>query len=80
MPESAREGRPTVVGYDGSTFTVGDRVELHPSTDTWMQGARFGTVAHITQATTSRKFRCRVTLDASPDRRCVLNAYNLRRA
>lgn len=34
----------TVDGYDGSTYTVGDRVEIHPGTDLWMMGARFGTV------------------------------------
>lgn len=25
-------------------FKVGDRVQLHPATDLWMRGARFGTV------------------------------------
>jgi len=28
-------------------FSVGDRVELHPATDMWMRGARFGTVVKI---------------------------------
>lgn len=26
------------------TFEPGDRVELHPGCDLWMQGARFGTI------------------------------------
>ena len=26
------------------SFKPGDRVELHPATDLWMRGARFGTV------------------------------------
>ena len=28
-------------------FTVGDRVELHPATDRWMRGDRFGTVSKL---------------------------------
>ena len=32
------------IGYDGSTIKVGDRVEIHPGTDLWMMGARYGTV------------------------------------
>lgn len=31
-------------GYDGSVYNIGSRVELHPGTDLWMRGARFGTV------------------------------------
>lgn len=31
-------------GYDGSQYTLGSRVELHPGCDLWMQGARYGTV------------------------------------
>lgn len=34
-------------GYDGHAFTVGHRVEIHPSTDLWMRGARFGTVKRL---------------------------------
>lgn len=33
----------TLYGYDGREIRTGDRVELHPSTDLWMRGARFGT-------------------------------------
>ena len=36
-----------VFGYDESAIRVGDRVELHPGTDLWMAGARFGTVVRM---------------------------------
>lgn len=44
-------------------FTVGDRVELHPATDRWMRGDRFGTVAKL-----GRRY-VHVTLDRSGDTR-----------
>ena len=28
-------------------FTIGQRVESHPATDTWMRGNRYGTVSKI---------------------------------
>ena len=31
-----------VTGFDGKIIKTGDRVELHPACDLWMQGARFG--------------------------------------
>jgi len=39
-------------GYDGNGYNVGDRVELHPSTDLWMRGARYGDVLDV-----ARKWR-----------------------
>jgi hypothetical protein len=36
--------KATATGYDGNGYCVGDRVELHPATDLWMRGARYGTV------------------------------------
>lgn len=48
----------TVPGFDGASFSVGDRVELHPSTDLWMRGARFGTVTRIHHD--ARKVRVKV--------------------
>jgi hypothetical protein len=33
--------------YTLADFKVGDRVELHPATDMWMRGARFGTVTKV---------------------------------
>ncbi len=29
------------------TFKVGDRVQLHPATDLWMRGARYGTIEKL---------------------------------
>lgn len=55
----------TVYGYDGNGYTVGDRVELHPGTDLWMRGARFGQVVRIS---CTPRDRVRVTLDAMPGR------------
>lgn len=34
----------SVTGYDGLAYGLGDRVELHPATDLWMQGARYADV------------------------------------
>lgn len=28
-------------------FKVGDRIELHPATDNWMRGLRYGTVTRV---------------------------------
>jgi|GEM_PF-4058761 len=33
--------------FELRNFQVGNRVELHPATDLWMRGARFGAVAAI---------------------------------
>jgi hypothetical protein len=35
---------PTTITGD---FVIGDRVELHPCTDLWMRGARYGCVVAI---------------------------------
>ena len=34
----------------GFYVSIGDRVELHPATDRWMMGDRFGEVVGITDA------------------------------
>jgi len=60
------ETTETVYGYDGLGYTTGDRVELHPGTDLWMRGARYGVVVGIA-ATTATKVRVR--LDAYPGRK-----------
>ena len=44
-------------------FKVGDRVELHPATDRWIRGDRFGTVSKI-----GRRY-VHVKLDRSGDTR-----------
>lgn len=58
--------KPTFYGYDGNGYTIGDRVELHPSTDLWMRGARFGTV--IGSSLTPND-RVKVELDKLPARK-----------
>jgi hypothetical protein len=30
-------------------FSVGDRIQLHPATDAWMMGDRFGQIRKVTQ-------------------------------
>jgi len=63
------QGRETMTnarvctGYDGSTYVVGDRVELHPGSDLWMQGARYGDVID-----TPTRDCVTVRLDVAPDR------------
>ncbi len=49
-------------GYDGTAISEGDRVELHPGTDLWMRGARFGTVERVSPR------GCYVRLDRLPAR------------
>lgn len=55
----------TVYGYDGNGYTVGDRVELHPGTDLWMRGARYGVVVGMSSTPNDR---VKVKLDAFPNR------------
>ena len=59
-----RNGKRVFVGYDGSTYHVGDRVELHPACDCWMRGARYGTVTGKTKFSDY----VRVRLDVIPKR------------
>lgn len=47
-------------------FTPGERIELHPATDMWMRGARFGDVIKELPATVTRPARVRVKLDKWP--------------
>lgn len=34
-------------GYTVGEFRIGMRVEMHPATDLWMMGARFGDVVKV---------------------------------
>jgi len=52
-----------MTGYDGNGYDVGDRVELHPGSDLWMRGAKFGTVVG---ASLTHYDRVRVRLDRIP--------------
>ena len=53
-----------VTGYDGINFKAGDRVEMHPGTDLWMRGARYGEVVQIRP---TEKDRVVVRLDKFPN-------------
>ncbi len=53
-------------GYDGQSYKVGDRIEIHPGTDLWMMGARYGIVVGMIP---TKEDRIRVKLDKLPDRR-----------
>jgi len=55
-----RENDRIAVGYDGAPYSIGDRVEIHPGTDLWMSGARFGDVVGMVP---TLQDRVRVTLD-----------------
>lgn len=44
---TTKSSAKTCYGYDGLGYTVGDRVELHPGCDLWVQGARYGTVTAV---------------------------------
>ena len=57
----------TVYGYDGTGYSVGDRVEIHPATNHWMRGARYGEVVSISITPNDR---VRVILDKMPGRKC----------
>lgn len=50
----------TVYGYDGLGYTIGDRIEIHPGTDLWMSGARYGTVVGMSL---TQEDQVKVTLD-----------------
>ncbi len=53
-------------------WAVGQRVELHPATDWWMRGARFGEVVIVGRTWTT------VKLDKGP--RVRLHAHNIWKA
>jgi len=53
----------TVYGFDGNGYGIGDRVELHPCTDLWMRGARYGVVVGMSLTPNDR---VKVELDARP--------------
>lgn len=40
-----------------TTLKIGDRVKLHPATDAWMRGDRYGTVLRVSQRPTKEGFR-----------------------
>jgi hypothetical protein len=53
------------IADNGDRITAGDRIELHPATDAWMSGDRYGVVQRV--GTT----RVQVKLDRSGRERFV---------
>ena len=45
--EAAQRNISPCHGYDTNGYTIGDRVEIHPGTDLWMRGVRYGTVVGL---------------------------------
>ena len=39
--------RTVLRAEDGHALTIGDRVQLHPASDWWMRGARYGEVVKL---------------------------------
>lgn len=60
------EAQEHVIGYDGKPYGIGDRVELHPGTDLWMRGARYGEVVGFSLTPNDR---VKVKLDKLPRRK-----------
>ena len=58
----------TVTGYDGNGYAIGDRVEIHPGTDLWISGARYGTVIGIRPSAVAHR-RVHVEMDRIPTRK-----------
>ena len=59
-------------GYDGNEYTIGDRVELHPSVEYCVQGARYGEVIGFGVGLTSDN-KVHIKLDKLPDRDTLLS-------
>ena len=69
MEEALEEMEPMVepiIGYDGKPYGIGDRVEIHPGTDLWMMGARYGEVVGTSITSDDR---VRVVMDKVPGTR-----------
>ena len=65
--EAADRGITPCHGYDGHGYTIGDRVELHPGTDLWMMGARYGDVVGLSLTPNDR---VRVKIDRTGQTIC----------
>src|SRR5688500_7251053 len=76
IPDRRRSSMNTAYGFDGSGYNVGDRVEIHPGTDLWMRGARYGTVIGISFTPADR---VRVEMDKLPGTRVCGHEDTFRR-
>lgn len=63
--EARKSARPVFRGFDGKPYTLGDRIEIHPGTDLWMQGARYGDVVGCSSTPNDR---VKVNLDRTGKR------------
>lgn len=68
--------KPTFTGYDGKPYAIGDRVELHPGTDLWMRGARYG---EVIGSSLTPNDRVHVRLDKLPKLKCAGSEETFRR-
>jgi alkyl hydroperoxide reductase subunit AhpF len=59
LENAMKDNFNTITGFDGSTIKLHSRVEMHPGTDFWMRGARFGSVVALNGTTE----KVRVKLD-----------------
>jgi hypothetical protein len=62
----SRTNTPKLLGYQ-----VGQRVEIHPATDLWIRGARYGTIQRV-----GRKL-LHIELDKLPGRLIAFSADNI---
>lgn len=53
------------LGYDGKPVAKGDRIELHPGCDLWMQGAKYGVIVGTSLTPDDR---LKIKLDMLPKR------------
>ncbi len=53
--------------YTIDDFHTGSRVQLHPATDLWMSGARYGNVAHVGRKLLHILLDNNKTVKVSPD-------------
>lgn len=65
IPPPATDKQPQFTGYDGKPYTLGSRIEIHPGTDLWMKGARFG---EVVGCSLTSQDRVKVRLDKLPER------------
>jgi len=61
--EAEGRNQSACIGFDGNGYTIGDRVEIHPGTDLWMMGAKYGTVYSLSLTPHDR---VTVTMDKGP--------------
>jgi len=69
----------SIVDYEGNRAIIGDRVELHPATDWWMRGARFGIIKYLKTRTDGQPVAA-IRLDNYPKRAIHFLGRDFRRS